>query len=300
MKGCDKNYFGLVERGDEMNSKLLPSMLASALMGLLVLPASAADAQVKAAALSVPVTAEAERLGSIGSAEHFTGKVSVAPLFAAEGTSRVSAAHVTFEPAARTAWHSHPVGQHLHVIRGTGYVQFWGGERRKITQGDVVWIPPGQKHWHGATQESNVTLLSVQEGLDGKTVSWMEKVTDAQYGIAPAAPAAPQVSRAQQLMGATAPKLAELTDQVLYADIWERPELSKRDRSLITVSALVAMNRSDQLRSHLALAQLNGVSRTELSELITHLAFYAGWPSAVSATSVAKEVFQNTPAPTAR
>lgn len=95
-------------------------------------------------------------------------------------------------------------------------------------------------------------------------------------------------------MGATAPKLAELTDQVLYADIWERPELSKRDRSLITVSALLAMNRPDQLRSHLALAQRNGVSRAELAELITHLAFYAGWPSAVSATSVAREVFQNT------
>ncbi|WP_217423351.1 (R)-mandelonitrile lyase [Uliginosibacterium aquaticum] len=285
-----------------MDSKLLPRLLASALTGLLALPASAAEAQEKVTALSVPVTAEAQRPGSIGPAERFTGKVSVAPLFAAEGTSRVSAAHVTFEPAARTAWHSHPVGQHLHVIRGAGYVQFWGGERRKITQGDVVWIPPGQKHWHGATQEASMTHLSVQEHEAGETAVWMEKVSDAQYGIAPAptTPAAPQISRAQQLMGATAPKLAELTDQLLYADIWERPELSKRDRSLITVSALLAMNRSDQLRSHLALAQLNGVSRTELSELITHLAFYAGWPSAVSATSVAKEVFQNTPAPAAR
>ena len=99
-------------------------------------------------------------------------------------------------------------------------------------------------------------------------------------------------SRAQQLMGATAPKLAELTDSVLYGDIWERPELSKRDRSLITVAALVALNRPDQLRSHLALARQNGVTEEELVETITHLAFYAGWPNAVTAVSVAQEVLE--------
>jgi 4-carboxymuconolactone decarboxylase len=101
-----------------------------------------------------------------------------------------------------------------------------------------------------------------------------------------------QPSRAQQLMGGIAPKLAELTDKVLYGDVWERPQLSKRDRSLITVSALIALNRSDQLRSHLALARKNGVTEEELIETITHLAFYAGWPNAVSAISVAKDVFQ--------
>ncbi|UCV05753.1 carboxymuconolactone decarboxylase family protein [Dechloromonas denitrificans] len=91
-------------------------------------------------------------------------------------------------------------------------------------------------------------------------------------------------------MGDFAPKLAELTDNVLFADIWERPGLSKRDRSLATVSALIALNRPDQLRSHLALAIQNGLTREELAEAITHLAFYSGWPSAVSAVSVAKEV----------
>ncbi|WP_286203029.1 carboxymuconolactone decarboxylase family protein [Rhizobium lusitanum] len=101
-----------------------------------------------------------------------------------------------------------------------------------------------------------------------------------------------QQSRAQQLMGSTAPKLAELTDDVLYGDIWERPQLSKRDRSLITVAALIAMNRPDQLRSHLALARKNGVTEEELVETITQMAFYAGWPNAVSAVAVAKEVFQ--------
>jgi 4-carboxymuconolactone decarboxylase len=98
-------------------------------------------------------------------------------------------------------------------------------------------------------------------------------------------------TRAQQLMGGIAPKMVELTDNVLYGDVWERPQLSKRDRSLATVSALVAMNRPDQLRSHLALARRNGVTEEELVEAITHLAFYAGWPNAVTAIQVAKEVF---------
>lgn len=103
---------------------------------------------------------------------------------------------------------------------------------------------------------------------------------------------APNKTRAQQLYGDFAPKMAQLTDDVLYGDIWERPELSKRDRSLATVSALVAMNRPDQLRSHLAIARTNGVTEEELVETIIHLAFYAGWPNAVSAIAVAKDVFR--------
>jgi 4-carboxymuconolactone decarboxylase len=101
-----------------------------------------------------------------------------------------------------------------------------------------------------------------------------------------------QKSRAQQLMCGVAPKLADLTDSVLYGDIWERPQLSKRDRSLVTVAALIALNRPDQLRSHLALARQNGVTEDELIETITHMAFYSGWPSAVSAIAVAKDVFK--------
>lgn len=94
------------------------------------------------------------------------------------------------------------------------------------------------------------------------------------------------------MFGEIAPKLAELTDDVLFGDVWARPGLSPRDRSLVTVSALIAMNRPEQLRSHLARARENGVTQDELIESITHLAFYAGWPNAVSAISVAKEVFQ--------
>ena len=102
----------------------------------------------------------------------------------------------------------------------------------------------------------------------------------------------PQQTPAQRIMGDIAPKLADLTDNVLFGDIWERPGLSKRDRSLITVSALIAMNRPDQLRSHLELGRKNGLTEAEVVEVITHLAFYVGWPNAVTAVSVAREVFQ--------
>jgi len=109
---------------------------------------------------------------------------------------------------------------------------------------------------------------------------------------APSAPASGvQQTRAQQLMGDIAPKLADLTDSVLFGDVWARPQLSRRDRSLVTVAALIAMNRPDQLRSHLALARQNGLQEEELIEAITHLAFYAGWPNAVTAVSVARDVF---------
>lgn len=111
---------------------------------------------------------------------------------------------------------------------------------------------------------------------------------------APAAkpPAASGPTPAQRLMGDIAPKLVELTDKVLFGDVWERPQLSKRDRSLVTVSALIAMNRPDQLRSHLARARDNGLTEEELVEAITHLAFYSGWPNAVTAVAIAREVFQ--------
>ncbi len=100
-----------------------------------------------------------------------------------------------------------------------------------------------------------------------------------------------QQTTAQKMIGEFAPKLVELTDRVLFDDVWERPELSKRDRSLVTVSALIALNRPDQLRFHLARAVENGVQQRELIEVITHLAFYSGWPSAMTAVMIAKELF---------
>ena len=233
-----------------------------------------------------------------GPAENFTGSVRVDPLFQASAPARASGAIVTFEPGARTAWHTHPLGQILIVTAGTGRVQRWGDPVDEIRQGDVVWIPPGEKHWHGAGPDTSMAHIAIVEALDGKSVDWMEKVTDEQYGSplraeGPAATApGPRPRPSQAAMGDFAPKLAELTDDVLFGDVWERTQLSKRDRSLVTVSALIAMNRPDQLRGHLLRARENGVTLDELVETITHLAFYTGWPNAVTAIGVARELFE--------
>jgi quercetin dioxygenase-like cupin family protein len=122
------------------------------------------------------------RATSEGSAEYFTGKVHVEMLIQAEAPARVVAASVTFEPGARTAWHTHPLGQTLIVTAGLGRAQREGGLVEEIRPGDVVWFPPGEKHWHGAAPGSAMTHTAIQEAEGGKTVDWLEKVTDAQYG----------------------------------------------------------------------------------------------------------------------
>jgi quercetin dioxygenase-like cupin family protein len=129
---------------------------------------------------------EIKRIGSQpstkGSAEYFTGTVRIDPLFQANDPARAVGASVTFEPGARTAWHTHPLGQTLIVISGCGLVQRWGdSQAHEIHPGDVVWISPGKKHWHGATATTAMTHIAIQEQLDGKTADWMEKVSDEQY-----------------------------------------------------------------------------------------------------------------------
>ena len=116
-----------------------------------------------------------------GPAEYFTGTVRVDPLFNPPTPARAFGASVTFEPGARTAWHSHPLGQTLIVTAGRGRAQRWGGAMEEIRPGDVVWIPPGEKHWHGATSTTAMTHIAIQEQLDGKAVDWMEQVSDEQY-----------------------------------------------------------------------------------------------------------------------
>lgn len=242
------------------------------------------------------ISREATRSITKGTEDRFTGDVRVVSLFVGASPTRATGGQVTFAAGARTAWHSHPLGQTLIVTAGTGRIQFWGGPIQEIKTGDVVTIPPGIKHWHGASAGSSMTHIAIQESSEGKTADWMEKVTDEQYGITAVQKQESKTaknSRAQQLLGDISPKLADLTDDVLFGDVWERPGLSKRDRSLATVSALIALNRADQLRSHLALGRQNGLSREEIAEAITHLAFYAGWPSAITAASVAKEVLQS-------
>jgi quercetin dioxygenase-like cupin family protein len=116
-----------------------------------------------------------------GPADWFTGNVRIDPLFQAPHPARVAGASVTFEPGARTAWHTHPLGQTLIVTAGQGWAQREGGSIEVIRPGDVVWFPPGEKHWHGATSTNGMTHIAIQESLEGKAVHWLEPVSDAEY-----------------------------------------------------------------------------------------------------------------------
>ncbi|WP_439624572.1 (R)-mandelonitrile lyase [Gemmata sp.] len=117
-----------------------------------------------------------------GPADWFTGTVRIDPLFSVRDPARAAGASVTFEPGARTAWHTHPLGQTLIVVSGVGRAQRLGGPVEGLRPGDVVWFPPGEKHWHGAAPTTAMTHIAIQEQLDGKVVEWLEKVSDEQYG----------------------------------------------------------------------------------------------------------------------
>nr|WP_232103193.1 cupin domain-containing protein [Serratia liquefaciens] len=116
-----------------------------------------------------------------GPEEYFSGKVRIDAPFAGSEPARVGGATVTFEPGARTAWHTHPLGQTLIVTQGRGWIQLWGEEIQEMNQGDIVWIPEDVKHWHGATPDTAMTHIAIAESLNGSPVDWMEKVSDAQY-----------------------------------------------------------------------------------------------------------------------
>lgn len=127
------------------------------------------------------ITRNGSQPSGSGPADWFTGTVRIDPLFQANEPARAAGARVTFEPGARTAWHTHPLGQTLIVTSGLGWVQREGGPIEEIRPGDVVWFEPGEKHWHGASATVAMTHIAIQEALDGKAVEWMEHVTDEQY-----------------------------------------------------------------------------------------------------------------------
>src|SRR5215468_12003358 len=158
---------------------------AVALISLSLFALVSLQTQTSAAKASTSSTIKITRSDSLqsnqGSVQYFTGSVQVQQLFPASDPSRTSGGKVTFEAGARSAWHTHPFGQILIVTDGTGWIQQWGGPIEEIRKGDVIWIPAGVKHWHGATPTTAMIHIAIQEQLNGKAVDWMEKVTDAQY-----------------------------------------------------------------------------------------------------------------------
>lgn len=131
--------------------------------------------------MDIVITRAGARTVNKGPADWFTGSVRIEPLFGLQAATRAVGASVMFEAGARTAWHTHPAGQTLIVTSGLGWVQREGGRVEEIRPGDVVWFPPGLKHWHGATPTTAMTHIAIQEQVDGKTVDWLEKVSDEQY-----------------------------------------------------------------------------------------------------------------------
>ncbi|RVV99031.1 Cupin domain protein [Roseivivax marinus] len=127
------------------------------------------------------ITRAGQTASAPGPEDYFTGTVRLDPMFQAEDPGRVAGAHVTFEPGARTAWHTHPAGQTLIVTFGRGRVAREGGEIEEISQGDIVWFPAGEKHWHGAAPDTAMSHIAIQESIDGSPVTWMEKVSDEDY-----------------------------------------------------------------------------------------------------------------------
>ena len=149
-------------------------------IGLEVAAAPSSEAQ-KEIEMDIDIKRNGSRPSQKGPQDWFTGTVRIDPLFAAPEPARVSGAQVTFEPGARTAWHTHPLGQTLIVTSGLGWVQREGGPVQEIRPGDVVWFPPGLKHWHGASPSTAMTHVAIQELQDGRAVDWMEKVADDHY-----------------------------------------------------------------------------------------------------------------------
>lgn len=162
--------------------KLLEAaIVSSSLLASGFSPVEQAQAPSSNNAQIVEVRRKGSQPSTKGLAENFTGSVRINSLFSARDPSRMTGGSVTFDPGARTAWHTHPLGQILIVTAGAGYVQQWGRPIQEIRPGDVVQIPPGVKHWHGATATTAMTHIALQEVLDGKNVDWMEQVSDDQY-----------------------------------------------------------------------------------------------------------------------
>jgi 4-carboxymuconolactone decarboxylase len=275
-----------------MSLSLLASACAGANQGRVASGSYAPSVASSNQAQKITITRSGSQPSRQAPAEYFTGSVRIDPLFQAKDPSHTSGSYVTFDPGARSAWHTHPLGQTLIVTAGTGRVQRWGDPVEEIRPGDVVGIPPGQKHWHGASPTTAMTHIALQGAVGGKNVDWMEKVSEEEYKMtATRESSALPAMLTRDDIRTVAPALEKYTQGPL-GDLWKRPDLSPRDRCIITVAVLIARNQTIEMPYHFNLALDNGVKASEISEVITHLAFYSGWANAMSAVGVAKDVFR--------
>lgn len=160
------------------------NVLVLALLFFITASFYVAPAQAKSKKESQTITKSGSQPSAKGSHDYFTGDVRIDPLFSPKDAADFSGAYVTFEPGARSAWHTHPSGQHLIITYGSGFTQEWDGKSEEIKAGDIIWCPPGIKHWHGASPTAAMTHIAITGNLDGKNVEWLEKVSDEQYNKA--------------------------------------------------------------------------------------------------------------------
>jgi 4-carboxymuconolactone decarboxylase len=211
---------------------------------------------------------------TLGSMDHFTGHVRVDPLFTLSEGISASGAYVTFEPAARSAWHAHPAGQRLVVTSGVGLTQEWGNAAQEIQTGDVIVCPPGIKHWHGASPTSPMTHLAVSGSLNGESVLWMERVTDEEYGAAAAA--------------STQARRAALGQENRTAE----QGLSAKQQSIPLIASFTAMSDMPKLNAALNQALDAGLTISETKEVLVQLYAYAGFPRSLNALGELMEVLE--------
>lgn len=212
-----------------------------------------------------------------GAEQNFTGKVRVDGLFKADAPARIGGGTVTFEPGARTAWHTHPLGQTLIVTQGLGYVQQQGGPRQQIRPGDIVWIPPQVRHWHGATATTAMTHIALAEADDGKTVTWAQKVSDAEYNAAPVSGQTTQNTPASPATDTAQPAAQTL---------------SARQRAIPLIAAFMATGDIPRLNTALNQGLDAGLSISESREILVQLYAYVGFPRSLNALDELMKVVQ--------
>ncbi|MFL0497901.1 (R)-mandelonitrile lyase [Priestia megaterium] len=215
--------------------------------------AMAADAKEN----SQTITRGGSQASSKGSAEFFTGNVRIDPLFSENDSAPYTGGYVTFQPGARSAWHTHPTGQRLIVTEGVGWVQEWGGPIEEIREGDVVWCPPGVKHWHGATPTTSMTHIALTGMLEGNNVEWLEKVSDEQYGAK-----------------------TEKTKKEKQKN--ETQALTAKQENIVTIAALTASGELPELNNALNEGLDAGLTVNEIKEVLVQMYAYAGFPRSLN------------------
>ncbi|WP_342799074.1 carboxymuconolactone decarboxylase family protein [Domibacillus sp. 8LH] len=208
-----------------------------------------------------------------GPAEYFTGSVRVDPIFSENNSASYSGAYVTFQPKARTAWHTHPTGQRLVITEGVGWVQEWGGPVQEVRAGDVVWFPPGVKHWHGASPTKAMTHMALTGVLDGQNAEWLEKVTDEQYGVQ---------SEKEKVKKEKSKKEKD-----------ETQALSEKQENIVTIAAFTADGDIPQLETALNEGLDAGLTVNEIKEILVQMYAYAGFPRSLNGINTFMAVLED-------